>query len=126
MPVLGRSIWFAAPLALSLLAATPQPAHESPEVTFTVTAVEPGHSVQFEVQTLDAGLRMATHLERANAPYTLRLPGREAYAVFHQLAGNGMMRVEVRLAPNRTATSESHTILFVVRGDSAGATISRW
>ena len=126
MPVLRHPLWFSAPLVLSLLGTSAHPASASPEVTFTVTSVEPGRSVQFEVQTLGPDLRTGIHIERASAPYTLRVPGREAYAVFHQLAGTGLMRVEAQPVSNRKVGSESHTILFVVRGDSAGATISRW
>lgn len=76
------------------------------------------------MQTLGPDLKATAHVDRATAPYTLRLPGREAYAVFHQLGGTGLMRVDVRPSINRQVGSESRTTLFVVRGDSAGATIS--
>ena len=119
-----RFLSFSAPLFLGGAIAHPPAA--PPEVTFTITSVEPQRPVEFEVQVLAADLRPGIHLDRAKAPYTLRVPGREAYAVFHQVAGTGLMRVEVKPATNRTVISESRTILFVVRGDSAGATISRW
>ena len=123
---LGRTLLISSPVAFVLGGTNVRHVGPAPEVTFTITSVEPGRSVQFEAQALGADLKRAIHIDRAGTPYTLHVLGREAYAVFHQLGGPGLLRVEVRPTMNREVASEAHTILFVVRGDSAGATISRW
>ena len=123
-------------LTLTMTAAHPsQPSQPraSATVTFEVTSVPRkyvagqfrGEPIQFEVNALDASLKRAIYLYDKTTPYTVTVPGREAYAMFRQSGGRDILHVEVRPTDHNSCQATSALALLVVRGDSCSGAIMR-
>ena len=106
-----------------LIAARPAPQRE---ILFRVTSAPEGEAIEFEAHALGPDLERSADVERAVTPYTLRVPGDEAYVLFRQHGdGPGLLRVTVSPASDRSAQVVSPVSMLVVRGGRAGATIVR-
>ena len=108
-------------LAALLIAARPTPPSE---VLFQITSEPDGRAIEFEAHALGSDLRKILNVERAVTPYTLRIPGDEAYVLFRQHGSSGLLRVTVSPATNRSTGVVSPVSMVVVRGGRAGAAMT--
>jgi hypothetical protein len=82
-----------------------------------------GGPVDFAMHALGANLKRSVDFERKTTPYTVTLKGNEAYAVFTQVGGRDILRIEVSPTSKKSCQATSPIILLIVRGDSCGGTI---
>jgi hypothetical protein len=105
-------------LAGVLVAARPTPPRE---ILFHVTSLPDGRAVEFEAHALGPDLRQILNVKRAITPYTLRIPGDEAYVLFRQHGTAGLLHVTVSPSRDRRTGVASPVSMVVVRGGRSGA-----
>jgi hypothetical protein len=104
-----------------LVAARPTPPRE---ILFQVTSLPDGRPLEFEAHALGPDLRRIMNVERAVTPYTLRIPGDEAYVLFRQHGSAGLLHVRVNPSQDRGTGVVSPISMVVVRGGRSGAAMT--
>lgn len=121
-------------LILAMTAARPSQVQVSPPgfVVFQVTSSPrrysfgkiQGEPVEFAMHALGANLKRSVDFERKTTPYTVTLRGSEAYAMFTQIGGRDILRVEVSPTNKKSCEVTSPISLLIVRGESCGGTFA--